>query len=310
MKPIPIEWRERIVDAYESGQTMAEVAERFYVSEQTVSNFVKQKRETGSLEPAPHSGGRTPRIQGEDARRLDQAVADNPDATLEELAEAIGLDVDPSVVHRTLERLDITRKRKVNQASERDEEETKQQRVDWTQGTAAIDPERFIFLDEMGINTKMTRFYGRAPRGQRVIGSIPERDWDSLSVLSGMRLSGETPTMIYEGGTTTERVATFLEQYLADTLSEGDIVVADNLAAHKSKRVREIIESHKAELWLLPPYSPDLNPIERMWSKLKAILRKQAVRTTDALQQAMHEALTHITKSDIHGWIHHSGCYL
>ncbi len=310
MKPIPIEWRERIVDAYESGQTMAEVAERFYVSEQTVSNFVKQKRETGSLEPAPHSGGRTPRIQGEDARRLDQAVADNPDATLEELAEAIGLDVDPSVVHRTLERLDITRKRKVNQASERDEEETKQQRVDWTQGTAAIDPERFIFLDEMGINTKMTRFYGRAPRGQRVIGSIPERDWDSLSVLSGMRLSGETPTMIYEGGTTTERVATFLEQYLANTLSEGDIVVADNLAAHKSKRVREIIESHKAELWLLPPYSPDLNPIERMWSKLKAILRKQAAHTTDALQQAMHEALTHITKSDIHGWIHHSGCYL
>ena len=283
MKPIPIEWREKIVDAYENGQTMAELVERFCVSDQTVSNFVKRKRETGSLEAAPHGGGRWPCIEGEDARRLEQAVAENPDATLEELVEAIGVDVDPSVVHRTLERLNITRRCKVNQASERDDEDTQQQRVEWTEETAAIDPERFIFLDEMGINTKMTRLYGRAPRGQRVIGSIPERNWDPLSVLSGMRLSGETPTMIYKGGTTTERVATFLEQYLADTLSEGDIVVADNLTAHKSKRVRKIIELHKAELWLLPPYSPDLNPIERMWSKLKAILRKQAARTTDAL---------------------------
>lgn len=310
MKPIPTEWRERIVQAYEDGQTMKEVAERFCISEQSVSNFVKQKRETDSLEPAPHGGGRQPRIQGEDEQRLRKAVEENPDATLEEYAELIDIDVDPSVIHRTLERLEITRKRKVQQASERDDEDVKQQRVQWKEETAPIDPERLIFMDEMGINTKMDRHYGRAPRGERVIGSVPEKHWESLTVLGGMRLSGETPAMIYEGGTTTERVETFVEEHLAETLSPGDIVVADNLPAHKSKRVREVIESHNAEIWLLPPYSPDLNPIERLWSKVKTILRKKAVRATDALRRATHRALAGITKSHIRGWIQHSGCYL
>lgn len=310
MNPIPTEWREKIVRAYEDGQTMAEVAERFCVSEQSVSNFVKQKRETGSLEPAPRGGGREPRIQGEDAKRLEKAVEENPDATLQELAELIEMDVDPSVVHRTLERLDITRKRKVNRASERDNENVKQQRVQWKEETATIDPERLIFLDEMGINTKMDRRYGRARRGERVIGSIPEKNWESLTVLGGMRLSGETPAMIYKGGTTTERVETFIEDHLAETLSAGDIVVADNLAAHKSKRVREVIESHNAEIWLLPPYSPDLNPIERLWSKVKTILRTNAARAVAPLRRATHRALKAITKSDIRGWIQHSGCYL
>lgn len=310
MKPISVEWRERIVRAYENGQTMKEVAERFCISEQSVSNFVKQKRETGSLEPAPHGGGRQPRIQGEDEQRLRQAVEENPDATLEEYAELIDIDVDPSVIHRTLERLDISRKRKVKRASERDDEDVKQRRVEWKQETAPIDPERLVFIDEMGVNTKMDRRYGRAPRGKRVIGSVPEKHWESLTVLGGMRLSGETPTMIYEGGTTTERMETFVEQHLAETLSAGDIVVADNLPAHKSKRVRELIESYDAEIWLLPPYSPDLNPIERLWSKVKTILRKKAARATDALRRATHRALGGITKSQIRGWIQHSGCYL
>lgn len=311
MKPIPVEWRERILRAYEEdGQTMAEVAERFYVSEQTVSNLIHQKRDTGSLEPAPHGGGREPRIQGEDAERLREAVDENPDATLEELAELIGIDVDASVMHRTLERLGITRKKKVPRASEQDSERVQTQRSQWKEDTADIDPERLIFIDEMGINTKMARRYGRAPRGDRVIGSVPHNHWKSLTVLGGVRLSGETPVMIYEGGTTTERMEMFVEEHLADTLSAGDIVVADNLPAHKSKRVREAIESFDAEIWLLPPYSPDLNPIERLWSKVKTMLRKHAARATDALRKATHKALRQITKSDIHSWIQHSGCYL
>ena len=158
--------------------------------------------------------------------------------------------------------------------------------------------------------TKNARRYGRAPCGQRVVGSVPHNHWKSLTVLGGVRLSGETPAMIYEGGTTTARMATFVEEYLAETLSAGDIVVADNLAAHKSKRVRELIESRGAEIWLLPPYSPDLNPIERLWSKVKTKLRTHAARATDALRRATHQSLDQITKSDIQGWIQHSRCYL
>ena len=310
MKPIPMEWREKIVSAYDEGQTMAEVAERFDVSVDSVLNFVKLKRETGSLEPKPHGGGRQPRIEGEDAERLEEIVAESPDATLEELAEKLGIDVDPSVMHRTLERLGITRKKKVSHASERDSGPVQKKRAEWKREAADIDPNRYVFIDQMGVNTKMARRYGRAPRGERVVGTVPHKHWNSLTVLSGMRLDGSTPTMIYEGGTKTDRMVTFVEERLETTLSEGDIVVADNLAAHTSKRFREAVEACGAEVRLLPTYSPDLNPIERMWSKVKTVLRKQATRAVDALRTAAHNAIATITKSDIRNWVRHSGCYL
>lgn len=310
MKPIPMEWREKIVNAYKNGQTMAEVAERFVVSEQTVRNLVKLKRETGSLEPKPHGGGREPVIRGKDEQRLREILRDQPDATLEELSDRLGVDVDPSVMCRTLQRLGITRKKKVPQASERDSERVQSQRKAWSKQAADVDPKRLVFIDEMGITTKLTPHYGRAPCGERVVGSVPQRHYQSLTVLGGMRLDDEVPAMMYEGGTTTERVESFVLQHLAPTLGEGDIVVADNLAAHKSNRVREAVEGLGAEIWFLPPYSPDLNPIERLWSKVKTFLRREGARTVELLRTATGKALSTITDSDIAHWFEHSDYHL
>ncbi len=271
MEPIPTYMRERMVKAVHDGASVAEVARRFDVSETAVWNFVNRAEEGQSLEPKPRSGGPKPKLDEEDRQKLVDAVDQDPDATLEELIEQCDLDVSDSTVSRELKRLDRPRKRKVPRASEQDEETTQQQRQQWRTKTKDVDAERLIFVDETGISTKMTRRYGRAPANQRVYTDVPHRHYKNLTVLGGIRLGGseQIPTLVYPGGTTTERMLEYIHGPLAEVLRPRDIVVADNLAAHKANKVTDALEEYEADIWLLPPYSPDLNPIERLWSKSK-----------------------------------------
>ena len=265
MEPIPTYLRERMVKAVDDGASVAEVARRFDVSETAVWNFVHLAEEGQSLEPKPRSGGPKPKLNEEDRQNLVDAVDEDPDATLEELIERCDLDVSDSTVSRELQRLDRPRKRKVPRASEQDEKKTQRQRQQWRAKTKDVDPKRLIFVDETGISTKMTRRYGRAPANQRVYTDVPYRHYKNLTVLGGIRLGGreEIPTLVYQGGTTTERMLEYIHGPLAAVLRPQDIVVADNLAAHKANKVAEALQEYEAEIWLLPPYSPDLNPIER-----------------------------------------------
>jgi transposase len=164
-----------------------------------------------------------------------------------------------------------------------------------------------VWVDETGTNTAMARRYGRAPRGQRVDGPVPHCHWKAVTLTAAIRLGGVGGCLAFDGATNALTFEAYVEQVLAPTLKAGDIVVMDNLPAHKGAAVERAIEAAGAAVRYLPAYSPDLNPIERLFSKLKAALRKAKARTADALVTAIGEALRAVTPTDIRGWFDHSG---
>jgi transposase len=170
-----------------------------------------------------------------------------------------------------------------------------------------MDMSRFVFIDESGAKTNMTRLYGRAMAGQRAIDATPSGHWCTTTMISSVRLDGSTACMVVDGATTKDIFEAYIEQILLPTIKAGDIVVLDNLSAHKSQRVCELIETVGAELWYLPAYSPDLNPIEKMWSKIKSILRTLKARTEKTLIDAIAKALNAITANDVKGWFESCG---
>jgi transposase len=164
-------------------------------------------------------------------------------------------------------------------------------------------------VDETGTDTAMARRYGRAPRGVRVDGPVPHGHWKSVTLTAAIRLDGVGGCLAFDGATNAATFEAYVEQVLAPALRPGDIVVMDNLAAHRGAAVECAIRAAGAELRYLPAYSPDLNPIEKMFSKLKAYLRKAAARTVDRLYEAMGEALRSVTHQDIAGWFRSCGYY-
>jgi len=162
-------------------------------------------------------------------------------------------------------------------------------------------------VDESGANIAMARLYGRAPRGERVVGSVPQNYGENVTMLASMGVQGVEAVMTVNGATDADVFRAYVEQVLAPTLRVGDVVVTDNLGAHKAAGVRQVIESKGAELIYLPPYSPDLSPIERCWSKIKIHLRKAKARTRETLELALKQALTAVTESDALNWFAHCG---
>ena len=157
----------------------------------------------------------------------------------------------------------------------------------WKAAQAALDPERLVFIDETGANTKMVRTRGRAPKGQRLVGHEPWGHWKTTTFTAGLRRDGLVAPYVLDGPMNGRAFLVYVEKILAPELRPGDIVVMDNLAAHKVQGVRALIEAAGAHLLYLPPYSPDLNPIEMAFAKLKAHLRKAKARTIDALWKAV-----------------------
>jgi len=162
-----------------------------------------------------------------------------------------------------------------------------------------------VFLDESGVNTNLTRLYGRAPSSQRAVDHAPLNTPQTTTVLSSIRLDGEKAFTTYQGGTTGERFVQYLKETLLPTLRQGDIVVMDNMRSHHVKAVREILEAKGMKVLYLPPYSPDLNPIEKMWSKMKAILRSWKIRSLDLLPDAILKALSCVSPLDCSHWFAH-----
>jgi len=153
----------------------------------------------------------------------------------------------------------------------------------------------------------MTRLYGRAVKGQRVYDSVPLGHWCTTTMVAAMGLEGPKAPFVFEGATNAETFRTYVKHILVPELHPGDLVVMDNLSSHKSADIQTMIRASGAELLYLPPYSPDFNPIELMWSKIKAHLRKSKARTWDALVQAIADALKTITTEDCIGWFKHCG---
>jgi transposase len=183
----------------------------------------------------------------------------------------------------------------------------KAQRRAWREKTSGVDLQRLVFLDESGAKTNMTRLYGRVLGGGRLVDATPRGHWCTTTILSALRLDGTTAAMVIEGATDAEVFAAYVGQVLIPNLRAGDIVVMDNLAPHKMPGIIRAVEAAGAEIWFLPPYSPDLNPIEKMWSKIKAFLRAVKARTEEALTQAIAAALQAVTTTDAEGWFESCG---
>ncbi|MEN3333734.1 MAG: hypothetical protein V7641_3099 [Blastocatellia bacterium] len=166
---------------------------------------------------------------------------------------------------------------------------------------------RYKFVDESGINLALTRLYGRAPRGQRAVGSAPINYGENITLMGALSIGGLDAPMMIDGAVDGEVFRAWTEQGLCPTLVAGDIVVMDNLQAHKVRGIREAIEERGAKLIYLPPYSPDLSPIEACWSKIKTALRAAGARTRRALERAIKQALETITESDALAWFAHCG---
>lgn len=187
-------------------------------------------------------------------------------------------------------------------ASEQDRPDVQALRQIFRRRVARIDPKRLVFVDESGANTVMTRSHARAPRGERAVGALPHGHWKTMTLIGALRLKGPVTGVTVNGPTDTEVFRTFVTDALAPALRRGDVVVWDNLSSHKAAGVTRTLAARGARFLPLPPYSPDLSPIEPEWSKVKQILRTAEARTPEALGQAAGRAFASITAKDARGW--------
>lgn len=197
--------------------------------------------------------------------------------------------------------------KKTLHATERDSPRVVQMRENWKNDMENLDPNRLIFVDETGSNRGMVRRYARAEGEARAHGVAPCSPGENVSIIGSLAVDGRTTAMSIQGSADADVFCAYVEDILAPTLRLGDIVIMDNCSIHKNDRTRESIEARGAELRFLPPYSPEFNPIEESWSKVKTILRTIAARTKDALDEGITFALNAITPSDAQGWFEHSG---
>lgn len=192
-------------------------------------------------------------------------------------------------------------------ATEQDRPDVARRRQRWRAWQRYMDASRFVFLDETGLNTKMTRLYGRSPRGERLVAAVPHGHWRTTTFIAGLRQSGVIAPLVLDGPMTGAAFRAYVEQALAPALKPGDVVVMDNLAAHKVAGIAEAIALAGASLLYLPPYSPDLNPIEQLIAQLKALLRNAAARTKEALWATAGQLLDLILPSQCRNYLANSG---
>jgi transposase len=306
MRPFSNDLRQRIHEACQAGDSTAEVAERFGVSPAFVRRLQQRFRQTGSLAPLP--GGRGPaRKLAAHEEALRQAVREHPDATPAEHRERRKLPVARVTVWRALRRLRLSRKKKSTHASERDRPDVTEARRQWPQKVAGVDPDDLVFLDETGANTALQRTHGYAPKGERVVGSVPWQGWQAVTFVGALTADGLVAPWALEGALNGAWFLAYVEQVLVPALRPGMVVVMDNLPCHKVQGVEEAIRAAGCRLEYLPPYSPDLNPIENAFSKLKRALRDWAARTVGGVYDALRRLIKRFGPVECLNYCRHCG---
>ena len=302
MRPSSIDLRERVAAAVDEDEgPQREIARLFRVSVSFVSRLLQRRRQKDTLAPEPHGGGPTPVLSPDDLRRLEDLVREHNDDTLDQLKQRGGFNCSLTTIWRTLRRQRLTCKKKTQRADERDRPDVQEKRRSFRRKVKRVEPKRLVFVDESGVTTAMTQAYGWAPRGERAVGSAPS-SWESLTVIAALGLDGVRAPLVFPGSTDTAAFESYVEQVLVPELHAGDVVVWDNLSPHQASAAAAAVRRAGARLLPLPPYSPDYTPIERLWSKVKAYLRRVAARNKDAVYEALGEALEKVTTQDIIGW--------
>src|ERR1700736_2691536 len=280
-KAYSLDLRERVARFVACGRSCHAAAAHFSVSVSFVVRLMKAFRTTGTLAPRPSGGRRHARLAPHRAFLIAR-IEEKADVTMPELAAelaaATGTRADPASLSRFLIR-NRYRFKKTLAASEQDRPDIKAAREEWTttrQSHMRLEPHRLIFIDETGTTTKMTRLRGRCLKGQRLRSKAPFGHWMTQTFVAGLRRDGLTAPFVVNAPMNRRIFETYVETQLAPTLQKGDIVIMDNLAAHKSPRAEKAIRDRGAGILFLPPYSPDLNPIEMAFAKLKTLLRAKA----------------------------------
>ncbi len=310
-RPLSNDLRRRVVTAVvDGGMSRRSAAKRFGIAPSTAIKWVSAWHRTGSFRPRAQGGDRrSQRIEAR-AEVVLALVDETPDMTLAEVAAHLedehGLRVSQSAVWRFFHRRGITFK-KTAHASEQQRADVLRRRRAWIETQPDLDPGKLVFVDETGASTKMARRSGRALRGHRCRVPVPHGHWKTTTFVGALRLSGMTAPMVLDGAMHGAAFLAYVEQVLVPALEPGDIVVMDNLPAHRSAAAREAIQRAGAELRFLPPYSPDFNPIEMAFSKLKAYLKRRAARTVTELWEAIGQATDNFTPAECQNYFAAAG---
>ena len=303
--------RIRVIGAVEAGMSRNAAARRFGVSIASAVRWMDEYLRTGRSAPKPRGGDRrSGRIEAQ-AELLMRAIDETPDITLAELRERLitergetfALRYDPRLLPPPPDHI----QKKTAHASEQAREDVAARREAWFDLQPELDPAKLIFIDETGATTKMARLRGRSPRGERCRAAVPHGHWKTTTLVAGLRLGGLMAPMIVDGAMNGDAFTAYAESFLAPTLAPGDVVIMDNLPAHKVSGARAAIERAGASLMFLPPYSPDFNPIEQVFAKIKALLRKAATRTLDDLEAAIASALDAFLPDECANYFTNSG---
>jgi transposase len=311
MTPYSQDLRDRIIAALEAGvDTREEIASTFDVSRSFVQKLWRRWQDTGSSAALPHAGGKT-RVLAAHAGRLRAEIEQQPDVTLAELCERVARDhgptASPSMMCREVQRLNLPRKKKVLHASERDTPRVRALRADYQEMMVDWIAQHLKFIDESGVHLSFTRLYGRAAPGTRVVEAAPFQPGEKWTLVATLSLQTVEAPWLLPGSLDGEAFEVYVRCVLAPTLQPDDLVVMDQLPAHRVAGIEALIRARGARLQLLPPYSPDFNPIERCWAKLKTILRSLKPRTEAEMIGAIKTALQSITSDDARAWFEYCG---
>lgn len=303
-----LDLRQRIVGAVERGvDTIRDIAGDFNVHESFIYKLLRQKRERGDIAPLPHGGGAPAKLTEARLESLYDLVAETPDAALKELKEQLrkktGVSVSESTVCRGLQKLELTLKKKAKRASEADPVA----RAEFHEIQTHLPIEKLWFIDEFGAHLAMTRTRARAPQGVRAEMKEPFQRGANYSTIAALGLAGVRAPFTIEGAFDQQVFDLWVEHMLVPQLCEGDWVVHDNVSFHYSARAIQLIEAAGASVLPLPTYSPDFNPIEECFSKIKEYLRSAKARTKRRLYLALAKAIEKVTAADILGWFKHCG---
>ena len=299
--------RQRLIAEVESGASRRAAAEEFVVSASTAIIWVKCFRETGRCAAKPRGGSISPLEEHADV--LLSLIEKEPDLTLDEIVLTMRrhrILGSRTAVWRFFKRHKITFKKSLR-AAEQERADVARARRRWMREQGMFDPAHLVFIDETAANTKMVRLSGRCPRGERLIGRVPQGHWKTITFVGALRRNGMDAPCTVDGSMNTAKFLAYIKQCLAPTLKRNDIVVLDNLPAHKAPAIREAIEERGAELRYLPQYSPDLNPIEMSFSKLKTSLRKAAERTIPRLRRRIGRFACSLTPREARNYFRHAG---
>jgi transposase len=304
MKPYSKEFRGQVLAACDKGRSTREVATYFDVSESWVRRIKQERRELNKT--APLLKRRRVPLWAAFADQMKDLIQRRPDLTLQELKRELGTELSVPTLCTALKRLRLTIK-KVLIASERERPDVADRREELRREQPHLNPDQLVFIDETWAKTNMTRPRGRALRGQRLLASVPHGHWKTTTFLAALRTTGLTAPLVVDGAINGELFLGWVRHHLVPTLKPGDIVVMDNLGAHKVAGVREAITAAGARLVYLPPYSPDLNPIELVFSKFKWLLKSASARTVETLWSVCSDVLDRFTEEECRNCFRHCG---